>query len=219
MRFQRAVCAVVVAALGLASGARGQIGDGWIEEFPRLCLHHAADGTLYNVCPAPGYFDDGLCHYDNDGAGTESFYLYNHRSNRIEIRAHNDYQSGMKQFEGWVWIEPPTNNESIMQIFGSPGPNATTAMFRAFDANGGEIRYYSSPSQAIASGIYGTWTRVNVIHDADGGWVYAYINGSLAGQWRDRGVSTHYFKYGAYGTHNDATPAYVWWYGVRFFRQ
>jgi hypothetical protein len=124
----------------------------------------------------------------------------------------------MRQFEGWVWIEPPTENESVMQIFGGQ-TSATAAMFRAFNANGGELRHYSSSSGRIASGIYGTWTQLNAIHDADNGQVYAYINGQFAGQWPDRGAANHYFKYGCYGTHNDQTPCYVWWTGVSFFYQ
>jgi len=221
MRFQKALWAAVmaaVAALGLCSDAEAQVGDGWIQQFPSLSLHHAANGTLYIITPPPDSFDDGRCHYDNDGADTEFFALWTASSNRIEIRVHNNYSRGLGQFEGWVWVEPPTNNESVMQVFGGV-TSATAAMFRAFNANGGEIRHYSNPRDTIASGVYGTWTQLNVIHDADGGQVYAYVNGSFAGQWPDRGVTNHYFKYGAYGTHNDTTPAYVWWTGVSFWRQ
>jgi hypothetical protein len=223
MRYRKAVgvavaaLLVAVAALGLCTRSGAQIGDGWIQYFPSVALHHSVNGTLYIINPAPNYFDDGRAHYDNDGT-VESFALYNHTSNRIEIRVMNNYTSGMRQFEGVVWVDPPTDNECVMQVFGG-STSATAAMFRAFNVNGGELRHYSSSSGTIASGIYGTWVQLNVIHDADAGRVYAYINGAYANNWADHGPATHYFKYGIYGTHDDAHPAYVYWTSVSFFYQ
>ena len=223
MRIRKAVGVGMVApvaavtVLGLCARSRAQVGDGWIPYFPSVALHHSLNGQLYIINPAPNYFDDGHAHYDNDGT-VESFVLYDHTSNRIEIRVENNYTSGMRQFEGLVWVDAPTDNESVMQVFGG-STQATAAMFRAFSANGGELRHYSSTSGTIASGIYGTWVQLNVIHDADAGRVYAYVNGQYAGQWADHGPATHYFKYGAYGTHDDAHPAYVSWTSVTFYYQ
>ena len=166
MRTRKALWLLLATAFFCVAGKlRAQIGDGWTQYYPSLVFHHAAYGHLYTQRPVPDYFDDGLAHYDNDGT-VENFALYNHSSNRVEIRVQNDYTSG-----------------------------------------------------SIASGIFGNWTQLNVIHDADAGWVYAYINGDFAGQWPDNGPATHYFKYGIYGTHDDAHPAYVSWTSVSFYRQ
>jgi hypothetical protein len=213
----------VAAVLGLGSCVQAQVGDGWIQHFPSVCLEPELHDQLYVLCPAPDYYDDGegLCHYDisfHRHANLEAFALYRAASNRIEIRVRNDYTQGLRQFQGWVHIEPPTDNECVMQIFGGQ-TSATAAMFRAFNTQGGQLRHYTSSSQTIASGIYGTWTQLNALHDADAGQVYAYVNGQFAGQWADHGPANHYFKYGIYGTHNDATAAYVWWFGVKFFYQ
>jgi hypothetical protein len=216
MRTRKALWLLLATAFFCVAGKlRAQIGDGWTQYYPSLVFHHAAYGHLYTQRPVPDYFDDGLAHYDNDGT-VENFALYNHSSNRVEIRVQNDYTSGMRQFEGWFWADAPTENECIMQVFGG-STHATAAMFRVFNTNGGELRHYTSGS--IASGIFGNWTQLNVIHDADAGWVYAYINGDFAGQWPDNGPATHYFKYGIYGTHDDAHPAYVSWTSVSFYRQ
>jgi hypothetical protein len=210
------ILAAITGFLCPATSAWPQVGQGWQRITPSVVLHHAAYGHLYTAHPVPHYFDDGLAHYDNDGA-VETFILYKAASNRIEIRVENNYDSGMKQFEGWVWVDAPTDNESIMQVFGGT-THATAAMFRAgFNINGGELRH--GDHHPLVSGIYRTWTRLNVIHNADAGTISAYTNGRFVGQWKDNGHATHYFKYGAYGTHDDAHPAVVKWKNVSIFYQ
>ncbi|MDB5764047.1 MAG: C-terminal target protein [Herminiimonas sp.] len=216
MRLQKPVWiwVMMIALLCFGRPSSAQVGDGWIRDKPSVVLHHAAHGRLYIERRVPGHFDDGLAHYDTDGV-VETFILHKAASNRVEIRVNNNYDRGMRQFEGSVWIDAPTGNESIMQIFGGSA-HATAAMFRAgFNANGGEIRHGSR--QTIASGIYGKWVRLNVIHDADIGMVSAYVDGKFAGRWKDDGYATHYFKYGAYGTHDDVHPAVVKWKDVSFY--
>lgn len=218
MRTKKAILLFGVAGLLLTLSVQtwAQIGEGWKRETPSASLHHAVQGRLQIERHIPRQFDDGLAHYDDDGT-VQTFVLYKADSNRIEIRVNNDYDHGMRQFEGWVWVDAPTGDESIMQIFGGL-THATASMFRAgFNVNGGELRHGSK--QTIASGIYRRWMRLNVIHDADRGIVSAYTDGTFAGQWPDSGPATHYFKYGAYGTHDDAHPAIVKWKRIGIFHR
>jgi hypothetical protein len=200
----------------LAGIAHAQVGEGWVQEAPRGVLHHAAHGKLHTERHSPRYFDDGMAQYHDDGR-MQTFALRQASSNRVEIRVKNDYEHGEHQFEGWFKVEAPTDDASIMQVFGGT-THATAAMFRAgFNVNGGELRH--GTHAVLISGIYGKWIRLNVIHDADRHLVSAYVDGRPAGEWPDNGPAVHYFKYGAYGSHDDAHPSIVTWRDVRIFRR
>ena len=75
----------------------------------------------------------------------------------------NTYQTGRRQFEGEVRVSPPTNDESVMQVFGG-NSGATTQMIRAYNAGGGTLRKVPG-SVVLAENIHGVWIKVNVIHD------------------------------------------------------
>jgi hypothetical protein len=63
-------------------------------------------------------------------------------------------------------------------------------------------------SRAANCGIYGKWIRLYVIQDADRHLVSAYV---------DSRPAVHYFKYGAYGSQDDARTSIVTWRDVRFY--
>lgn len=210
-----------------SSGSTPPIGDGWIQYFPGFSLEPELRDHYFVMNPAPPVYDDGegIIHYDKVGT-VDTFKLLTPNSNRAEIKVRgdgpvkSDYASGMRQFAGSVWLDAPTDNECLMQIFGG-STHATASMFRGgFNVNGGEIRHYANSHQVLASGVYGKWTRFNVIHDVANGTVTAYINGVLAGQWPDDGNArgkNHSFKYGLYGSHDAAHPASVKWKDVSVY--
>ena len=139
----------------------------------------------------------------------------------------NNYTSGTRQFEGYATFDLNTNDECIMQVFGSnDAGNATLLMIRAFNANGGEIRI--SSSQVIATGARARWYRINVIHvqptsSTNPGRVIVYIDGVKKYEKADTAIPTsadpNYFKYGCYGTVSATTvPAKVLWRNVKVFQ-
>lgn len=207
-----------LSALLISVNVGAQPTDGWTQYYPAVWLQPVVRGKPYPLKGKniPKSYDDPehIVHYDKSG-GVETFMLNRADSNRIEMRVANDYEHGMRQFEGSVLVSAPTDNESLMQVFGG-STHATAAMFRGgFNVNGGEIRHGSH--QTLISGIYGKWVKLNVIHDADGGTVTAFINNQQVGQWKDNGFAKHYFKYGAYGTHDDAHPANVKWKNIKYY--
>jgi len=203
---------------GAVVSARGQIGGGWTQMTYGERLEPETNDVLFSISPPPSVFiisPGDYCTYTNSG-GVETFNLWNPDSNRIEIRVNDDYTSGNQQFEGDVRLSPPTDNECVMQIFGSDGNgNATLFMLRGFSANGGSLEHYGDT--VVVTNIYNTWVHVNIIH-VPGQYVQTYINGVLAGQWTRGSNSTasHYFKYGCYGTLNTASAG-VQWKNVKFF--
>lgn len=206
-----------------ASSASAQVGSGWsaVTYTKKIQLAYKGDivrdadyVTDLSYAPPGGA---AVCrfHYlsDND---SEYFDLYNSQSNRCEIRVLNSYSSGNRQFQGYVRISSPLNNQSLFQIFGS-SVGATQMMIRGYSENGGSIKATGTPSVTMATGIYGVEQRINVIH-LQGQRIEVYCNASLKGSGDDNesGV-TNYFKYGVYGTHN--TTVQVRWRQVRFYQK
>lgn len=203
---------------GLAASAQAQVGTGWTRYYPTKKIHldnesglQTFSWTSYKSVCSPICAD---YRYDS-GSLTETFRLLDNRSNRSEIRLENNYTSGQRQFQGYVRVSSPTNDEAIMQVFGAEG-GATAAMVRAFSSSGGSLRIYSGTT--IATGVYGVWRRLNVIHDANANTIKVYVDGSLKWSGADRGDATHYFKYGAYGTLRTSS-AKVEWRDTKFFRK
>jgi MYXO-CTERM domain-containing protein len=118
-----------------------------------------------------------------------------------------------------VRVSPPTDDESVMQIFGG-NSGATTQMIRAYNVGGGTLRKVPG-SVVLAENIHGTWIKVNVIHDVGGNFVKTYINGKLVtmgdGEATNAGTDGWYHKYGCYGTLRTGT-AKVEWRNVKHFR-
>jgi MYXO-CTERM domain-containing protein len=208
-----------VLALALTAGeARAQLGSGWVQYDPPSTIH--LDGSA-GIETYPGSSTD----LRNEGAtftnqgGIETFTIFNNISNRSERRMQNTYQGGRRQFEGEVRVSPPTDDESIQQVFGG-NSGATTQMIRAYNAGGGTLRKVPG-SVLLAENIHGVWVKVNVIHDTGGNFVRTYINGRLLatgdGEATNAGTDGWYHKYGCYGTLR--TPsAKVEWRNVKHFR-
>ena len=180
-------------------------------------LEYEVNDVLSDLKTVPQVLNKGPAHYENYGSHVEMFNLSGSASNRVEIRTFPNYSSGYRAFDGWFLVESGTDNETIMQIFGTSASNATTAMFRVYDKDGGTLSYYDG--QVLTTGIYGKWTRLTITHDANGnGTVTASVNGHLAGEWQEKGTSEHWMKYGTYGSHDDAHPAKVYWANVRLYQ-
>ncbi|MDR2038662.1 MAG: hypothetical protein LBQ60_12130 [Bacteroidales bacterium] len=218
------------------------LGTGWVLYSPTKKIHLSQslenpETKLYTYAWVP-YLEQidriptPVAHYKFTAAtNEEEFYFYRTGTNRSEIRLENNYTSGTRQFEGYVTFDLNTNDESIMQVFGSnEAGNATLLMLRAFSANGGEIRVGSS--QVIATQARSRWYRVNVIHlqpvssgnvVTTPGRVIVYIDGEKKFEKADNAIPTssdpNYFKYGCYGTVNVQTvPAKVLWRNVKVFQ-
>jgi hypothetical protein len=191
------LAAIAVLFAGFSLTAHAQIGSGWSSYSPSSKIHISVNGELQifnysNSVSTPG----GT--YTNSG-GIETFHMKNSSCNRVERRMENNYTSGQRQFQGEVRVSSPSNGQSVMQVFGGV-TNATALQIRAHNTSGGQLRRYDS--ELIASGVFGVWVRLNVIHDANANTVTIYANGANKGTFPDRGNATHYHKYGTYGTLN-----------------
>jgi hypothetical protein len=207
--FRRSSCALRLAGLtavliaGLATTAHAQLGSGWSQTTFTKKIHlddenglqtfnYTTDKSVGSGTPCARY------HYlsSND---SEYFDIFDNRSNRSEIRLQNEYSTGSKQFQGYVRINSPLNDESLFQIFGSTS-GATQMMIRGYSSSGGSIRTVGTPSGVtLATNCYGVEQRINVIH-LQGNKIEVYCNGSLKGSGSDTESVTNYWKYGCYGT-------------------
>lgn len=192
------------------------IGSGWVEYFPTKKIHlDDANGlqifnwTTYKSVGNP------ICADYTYSNGTETFRLLNTQTNRSEIRLLNDYSTGSRQFEGYVKIVPPLNDESLMQIFGSTS-GATQLMIRGYAADGGSIR---GAGQTLATNIYDQEVKINVIHLQEnvGNRIKIYVNGVKKADIADNEAVTNYMKYGNYGTLTTGT-ATVQWRNVKLYK-
>src|SRR5262249_47015010 len=152
---------------------------GWVPYSPTKKIHLNDDVALqiYDWTPSKSVCTPVCADYHYDSAtDTETFHLYDNRTNRAEIRLENEYSSGRRQFQGYVTFYPPLNDESLMQIFGSTS-GAAQLMVRGYSASSGSMR---AGGATIATAIYGVETRVNVIHlqEDSGNKFQVYINGS-----------------------------------------
>jgi hypothetical protein len=197
-------------------GSSPPLGTGWVEYAPVKKIHLDDDAGLQtfnwtseqSVCsPTP------CADYQYDSStDTETFRILDSRSNRSEIRLQNDYDTGTRQFQGYVTFDAPLNDESLMQIWGSTS-GATQMMLRGYSANNGEMR---ANGTAVSTGCYGVERRVNVIH-RQGQDIQIYINGSLMHTIVDDEVVSNYHKYGCYGTMTTG-GATVKWRAARFYK-
>jgi hypothetical protein len=196
-------------------GSSPPLGSGWVQYSPTKKIHLDDDTGLQtfnwtsqkSVCsPTP------CADYQYDSStDTETFRILDTRSNRAEIRLQNDYDTGSRQFQGYVTFDAPLNDESLFQIWGSTS-GATQLMIRGYSANNGEIR---GNGTTLSSGCYGVERRVNVIH-RQGQDIRMYINGSLTHTIVDDEVVSNYHKYGCYGSLTTA-GATVKWRAARFY--
>ncbi len=116
-------------------------------------------------------------------------------SPRTEMRIKNNYSTGLHQFEADYKVAKGSNHPIVMQIFGTDKPGF---MLKAYDTLGGAFRQFDS--KILDTNIYDTWKHVNIIHNADDHSIHVYIDGRLAGTFKDKGAASHYFKCGLYTT-------------------
>ena len=207
----------VMAGLGASfwvGAAEAQVGTGWVQYEPTSSIQlDGSEGIESYPGDSTNLSNEGASYTNVDGV--ETFTLNNPISNRAERRMRNDYTSGRRQFEGEVRVFPPTNDESITQVFGGTS-GATTQMLRAYNVDNGTIRKVPG-SVVLASNIYGTWVRINVVHDVGANNVKTYVNGKLMATGDGEAPASWYHKYGCYGTLR--TPsAKVEWRNVKHFR-
>ena len=212
------LCSVSLIFLLLSGAANAQMGTGWVPYSPPSSIQlDGSDGIESYPGTSTTLSNEGASFTDQDGI--ETFALHDPISNRAERRMQNTYQTGRRQFEGEVRVSPPTNDESVMQVFGG-NSGATTQMIRAYNEGGGTLRKVPG-SVLLAQNIHGTWVKVNVIHDIGANVVTTYVNGRLLatgdGEAVNAGNDGWYHKYGCYGTLRTGS-AKVEWRNVRHFR-
>jgi len=206
---------LVVTTLGLtASVAQAQIGSGWTPRTytKRIHLDDTAGLQTFAWSSSRSVCSPVCADYRSSG-DVETFRILDNRSNRSEIRLQNEYSSGQRQFQGYVTINAPLNDESLFQIFGSTS-GATLCMLRGYAANGGTLRTVGGGG-VLATGVYGREQRVNVIHKQDD-FVEFYINGSRKARFSEEEEVRNYWKYGVYGTLRTGAVT-VRWRQVRLF--
>jgi hypothetical protein len=205
---------VGAAAMAAPSAALAQVGSGWTRYNPSSTIQlDGSDGIESSPGSTTNKKNEGAS-YSNSG-GIETFSLFDPISNRCERRMRNEYTSGRWQFEGEVRVSAPTNNESIMQVFGGTS-GATTQMIRAYNSGGGTIKKVPG-SVTLATGVHGKWIRINVIHDVGANVVRTYVDGQLKATGDGEAPAKWYHKYGVYGTLKTPT-AKVEWRNVKHFR-
>jgi hypothetical protein len=202
----------------LAGRATAQVGTGWVQYDPPSQIHLDGPNGIQTYPGTSTKLENEGATFTNQG-GVETFALFDPISNRAERRIQNTYLTGRRQFEGEVRVSPPTNDESVMQIFGG-NSGATTQMIRAYDDGGGTLRKVPG-SVVVASNIHGVWLKLNVIHDVEGNFVKTYLAGKLIstgdGEATNAGTDGWYHKYGCYGTLRTGS-AKVEWRNVKHFR-
>lgn len=181
--------------------------------------------TAFDWTPGQDVFqsfgDPPYASYKYDKAtDTETFQVYGNRSNRSEIRLYNEYEFGATQFEGYVTFYPPTDDECLMQIWGSD-EGATQLMVRAYgDKNGSiGINFKGSGTPKVLHDLYGKETKVNVIHLQEdmGNKIMVFLNDKKVAEYPDNEKAVNhnnknYHKWGLYGTVKPGheNPKVVW---------
>jgi hypothetical protein len=155
---------------------------------------------------------DAFCHYDNSG-GIELFKITKNPANvrqRLEQRVHNDYLTGMNQFEGDVRVTSG-DGTTVHQVF-------KFLMLVAYPKNGGELHQHSQTF--LASHVFGTWIHVNTIHDVGARKTDIYFDCAKKTTMDQSAPSSADGWYNKYGVYNLGGPeAQSEWRNVRYFRK
>jgi hypothetical protein len=149
----RLAALALTATLTGFSTVHAQVGSGWTQYSPTKTIQQVNGSNVAK--------------YTNSG-GVETFIILP-GSNRCEARVNNNYTSGQRQFQGEVRVSNPTDSQAIHQKF----PHV---LVRGFSASGGQIRLQSATT--LISGCYGTWVRLNSVHNVSTHIVDIYINGT-----------------------------------------
>jgi hypothetical protein len=230
----RAAATILLLSL-VTPQAWGQLGSGWVEHKPARKVHLAQPAkegekalTTFDWKPHIEVGGEKPCAsytYD-EKTDTETFRLFDNRSNRSEIRIHDNYADGSRQFEGYVTFDAPLNDESLFQIWGSD-EGATQMMMRGYAANGGEIgiaQRIVKGMPRVAKNCYGREIKVNVIHLQEdvGNKIIVYLDDKKVLEFPDderprNYEGRNYHKYGCYGTLK-TDGATVKWRKVRHYK-
>ncbi|MCE5185924.1 MAG: carbohydrate-binding protein [Planctomycetaceae bacterium] len=212
----------LILLLSLIVPVYAELGTGWIQTTysKRIHLDDEAGLQTFTWSPYQSVGQGTICaDYAYDAAtDTETFRLFDQRTNRSEIRLVNEYSEGRRQFEGYVTFWAPLNDESLFQIFGYTSGKATLTMMRGYSSYGGSITPTSVGGTRIAENCYGVEKRINIIHDQNDLVLY-YVDGVLKARFNESDPATNYWKYGCYGTvYPETVPAVVTWRAVKTYR-
>ena len=184
-------------AAGYVNQASALVGSGWTEASYSWRLFTELHDAAHYVNPAPSHFSNGGCTYTDSG-GIKTFTLNNSDSNRAELELNHSYSSGSLQFQCDMLIKSPSLNETAIQI---KQGSAAYSQLRSGKISNSLRVYLPSGGQQVASGIYGTWHRVNYIHDLTHNFTGWYYNGSLvASGTTSGGIAPYTTHFGIYGT-------------------
>jgi hypothetical protein len=201
--------AAFVLAGALTAGA--QIGSDWSQYFPSKSYHGGvSQSQRYSI-----------------SGSTEHFWVFNSDPSafpgqdsgpRSEWRVNNDYSSGSQQFQANFNAESGTSSYTVFQIFGNASGAATAIQLQMRSGNG-TLRRYNS--EVIATGCWGVYKRINVIHYTSTGKIETWVNGSASSKqvFDDGGHTSHYFKYGTYDTASATSRTGCYWQSVKFFKK
>ena len=180
-----------------AVSACAQVGSGWAQFFPNSYIQIESNDVFYSFPPDSTVVNVAGMRYTNLN-NVETFMLVNHHSNRVERRYYDNY-SDRRQFEGYCMVSGPSEDEKVHQIF-CANPDGPYFLISCYTNSGGELKALGGGGGTLITGCYGTWVRINSIHDQAANLTDIYINGSLKshGTWGS-GIS-YYTKYGCYGT-------------------
>ncbi len=199
------------AAMFLGGGiAQAQIGSGWTQYTPSKQYNSGmSQSQRYSI-------SGNVEHFWTYTTDTDEF-PGNDSGPRSEMRVVNDYQTGSQQFQGDLNPESGTSSYTCFQIFG--GTTQATSLQLQMRSGNGTLRHYNDT--ILATGCWGVYTRVNVIHypvSGGTGTIEVWINGSKVATFNDDGYTNHYFKYGVYDTPSATSYVGDYWRGASFFK-
>lgn len=199
----------IAGSLLLGATAAAQVGSGWSSRTYNKAIHLDDETGLhsYGWTSYKSVGQGSICADYRSSNDVETFRILDSRSNRSEIKLANEYSSGQRQFQGYVTINSPLNDESLFQVFGSTS-GATQCMMRGYSASGGTLRTVGGGG-TLATGVYGREQRINVVH-IQGQYIRFYVNGSQKANITDTENVRNYWKYGCYGTLRTGAVSVRW---------
>jgi hypothetical protein len=215
--FPVAAFLTALAAVVISADLHAQIGTGWTRYSPTsvIDVESGNEHTEHGAGASGTSFSYKGVKFSNLN-GVETFQIVNTQSNRIERRSDEHYASGKRQWEAEVRLTSPTN-QFIYQIFAGGGVGMYWSLRARNSIAGGGVRVGST---TVASGVYGTWVRFNVLHDIDGRTMKCYVNGSLKTSGSAAGPADYSYnmKYGLYGTLTESTGSKAEYRNVKSFK-
>lgn len=199
MRKPAVTLGVAILLLLPALPVQAQIGRGWVEYFPRKTLQQE-NSVGYSTY--------------SDSNGIESFTLRRNATGsrqRCEIRIHDDYTTGVTQFQGeFLMVKgggPSYGDDvAIMQVW-------LTLIVSASAVNNGTIQ---DSHKTLIDGFFGKWVRLNVYHNADTRLCEIWFDGVKKASRVSKDSNPFYHKYGLYN--QAGSNPEIKYRNVRFFK-